>query len=157
MATRDSVLAWETLWIEEPSGLWFMGSQRVGQAWVTKQQCTKNLANTKDLGSPTEPCGPSGVVHSMNFPVFMVDQLVRIHLQWRRPWFDSWVGKIRWRRGEGTGYPLPCSWASLVAQRVKNLTAMQETWVWSLSWEDPLEKVMATHSSILAWRIPWTL
>ena len=45
--------------------------------------------------------------------------------------------------------------ASLVAQMVKNLPAMQETWVRSLGWEDPLEKRMATHSSILAWRIPW--
>ena len=46
--------------------------------------------------------------------------------------------------------------ASLVAQRLKRLPAMQETWVWSLGREDPLEKEMATHSSILAWRIPWT-
>ena len=46
--------------------------------------------------------------------------------------------------------------ASLVAQTVKNLPAMQETPVQSLGWEDPLEKGMATHSSILAWRIPWT-
>ena len=46
--------------------------------------------------------------------------------------------------------------ASLVAQTVKNLPAVQETWVWSLSGEDPLEKEMATHSSILAWIIPWT-
>jgi len=46
--------------------------------------------------------------------------------------------------------------ASLVAQRVEHLPAMWETWVWSLGWEDPLEKEMATHSSILAWRIPWT-
>ena len=46
--------------------------------------------------------------------------------------------------------------ASLVAQLVKNLPAMQETWVQFLGWEDPLEKEMATHSSILAWRIPWT-
>ena len=43
---------------------------------------------------------------------------------------------------------------SLVAQMVKNLPAMQETWVWSLGWEDPLEEDMATHSSILAWRFP---
>ena len=48
------------------------------------------------------------------------------------------------------------TWASLVAQLVKNLPAMQETWVQSLGWEDPLEKGKATHSSILAWRIPWT-
>ena len=45
--------------------------------------------------------------------------------------------------------------ASVVAQTVKNLPAMQETWVRSMSWEDPLEKGMATHCSILAWRIPW--
>ena len=47
-------------------------------------------------------------------------------------------------------------WASLVAKSVKNLPAMQGTQVQSLGWEDPLEKEMATHSSILAWRIPWT-
>ena len=46
--------------------------------------------------------------------------------------------------------------ASLVAQSVKNLPAMQETWFRSLGWEDPLEKEMATHSSILAWKISWT-
>ena len=50
--------------------------------------------------------------------------------------------------------PLPLG-ASLVAQLVKNLSAMQETWVQFLGWEDPLKKEMATHSSILAWRIPW--
>ena len=47
-------------------------------------------------------------------------------------------------------------WASLVAQMVKNLPAMQETQVLSVDWEDPLEKGMANCSSILAWRIPWT-
>ena len=47
-------------------------------------------------------------------------------------------------------------WASLVVQLVKNLPAVQETWVLSLGWEDPLEKEMATYSSILAWRISWT-
>ena len=55
--------------------------------------------------------------------------------------------------GEGIGYPLQYSWASLVAQIVKNPPAMEETWVLSLGWEDPLEKDMATHSSILTWRI----
>ena len=48
-------------------------------------------------------------------------------------------------------------WASLVAQAVKNLPAMQETWVQSLGWEDSLEKVTAMPSSILAWRIPWNV
>ena len=57
---------------------------------------------------------------------------------------------------EGLGYPLQYSWASLVAQMVKNPPARWETWVRSLGQEDPLEKGMATHSSIFAWRIPWT-
>jgi len=55
--------------------------------------------------------------------------------------------------GEGLGYPLQYSWASLVAQMVKKLPEMRETWVRSLGWEDTLEGV-AAHSSILAWRIP---
>ena len=56
--------------------------------------------------------------------------------------------------GEGIGCPLQYSWASLVAQLLKNLPAMWETWVQSLSWEDLLEKETATHSNILAQRIP---
>ena len=59
--------------------------------------------------------------------------------------------------GEGNGYPLQYSWASLVAQLVKNLPLMWETWVRSLVWEDTLEKGRATHSSILAWRITWSV
>ena len=56
--------------------------------------------------------------------------------------------------GEGIDYPLQYSWASRGAQLVKNLAIMQKAWVWFLGWEDPLEKGKATHSSILAWRIP---
>ena len=56
--------------------------------------------------------------------------------------------------GERIGYPLKYPWASLVAQMVKNLPAMQKIWVPSLDWEGPLEEGLATHSSILAWRIP---
>ena len=59
--------------------------------------------------------------------------------------------------GEGNGYPLRYSSVSLVAQLVKSLPAMWETWVRSLGWEDPLEREKAAHSSILAWRIPWTV
>ena len=59
--------------------------------------------------------------------------------------------------GEEIGYPLQYSCASLVAQLVKNLPAMQETWFQSLGWKDSLEKGKATHSSILAWRIPWAV
>ena len=57
---------------------------------------------------------------------------------------------------EGIGYSLQYSWTSQVAQTVKNLPAVWESWGQSLGWEDPLEKGMATHSGILTWRIPWT-
>ena len=65
---------------------------------------------------------------------------------------DPGVGKIP---GEGIGYPLQNSWASLVAQLVKNPPATWDAWVGSLGWKGPLEKGKATHSSILAWRTPW--
>ena len=74
-------------------------------------------------------------------------------MQYMRPQFDSWVGKTRWRR---VSLPTPAV-ASLVAQLVKNPPSMQETWVRSLGWEDALEKGKAAQSSILAWRIPWTV
>ena len=64
------------------------------------------------------------------------------------------VPGLRRSPGGGHGNPFQYSWVSLVAQMVKNLLAMQETQVQSLGWEDPLEEEMATHSSILAWRIP---
>ena len=63
-------------------------------------------------------------------------------------------GSGRSSPGEGIGYPLQFSWASLVAQLVKNPPTMQETWVGSLGWEDSMEKGKATHSGILAWRSP---
>ena len=59
--------------------------------------------------------------------------------------------------GEGIGYPFQYSWASPVAQLVENPPAMLEAKVQSLGWEDPLEKGKTTHSSILAWRIAWTV
>ena len=59
--------------------------------------------------------------------------------------------------GEGIDYLLQYTWASLVAQLVKNPPAMLDTWVQCLGWEDPLEKGKATHSSILAWRRSWTV
>ena len=69
------------------------------------------------------------------------------------------AGYIPWDQKESATeytHTLHCVWASLVAQTVKNLPKMQETLIRSPSWEDPMEKGMATHSSIIAWRIPWT-
>ena len=75
-------------------------------------------------------------------------------MQCQKPGFDPWVGKISWRRDR---LPTPVFLGFLVAQLVKNPPAMWETWVRSLGWEDLLEKGKATHSSILAWRISWTI
>ena len=76
-----------------------------------------------------------------------------LRMQWRNPGPIPGSGRSP---GERIGYPLQYSWASLMAQMEKNPPAMPETWVQFLGWEDPLEKGMETHSSILAWRIPWT-
>ena len=67
----------------------------------------------------------------------------------------GWIPPLGRSAGKGIGYPLQYSWASLIAQLVKNLLAMRETWVPSLGWEDPLEKGKGAHPSILSWRIPW--
>ena len=72
------------------------------------------------------------------------------------PMRETWVRSLGQEDPLEKGYPLQYSWSSFVAQLVKNLPAMQKTWVQSLVWEDPLEESMATRSSILAWRIPWT-
>ena len=69
----------------------------------------------------------------------------------------GWIPESGRSAGEGIGYPLQYSWASLVAQLVKNPPAMQENWAQPLGWEDPLEKGNTIHSSILAWRNPWTV
>ena len=68
----------------------------------------------------------------------------------------GFIPGLKISHGEGIGYHLQYSWASLVDQLVKNLPAMQETCVLSLSQGDPLEKGLATHYSILAWSTPWT-
>ena len=82
---------------------------------------------------------------SLNIWKFMVHRLLKPGLENFKHYF-----------GEGNGNPLQYSWASLVAQPIKNLPAMQETWVRSLGWKDPLEKGMAVYSTILAQRILWT-
>ena len=75
----------------------------------------------------------------------------RICHQCRRPQFNSWVVNFTWRRDR---LPTPVFLGFVIAQKVKNPPARQETWVSSLGWEDPLKKGMTTHSGILSWRIP---
>ena len=133
MAIHSSTLAWKIPWVEEPGRLQSMGSQRVGHYWAT----------------------------SLSLFTFM---------RWRRTWQPTPVFLPGESQGRGSlvaaVYGVGHDWrdsaaaaanglrASLVVQMEKNLPAMQETWVPSLGWEDPLEEGMATHSSILAWRIP---
>ena len=95
------------------------------------------------------------ILRSFYWCISLVAQLVKNlpAMQETPVWFLGWEDSPR----EGIGYLLQYSWASLVVQLVKNPPAMWETWVQSLGWEDTLEKGMATHSSILAWRIPWTI
>ena len=124
IVTHSSILAWEIPWTEEPGGLQTMGLQRVGHGLVTKQQ-----QHFGDVVFPKSSVGKESTCNAGD------------------P--GSIPGSERYP-GEGIGYPLQYSWASLVAQLVKNLPAMWETWLRSLGWEDPLEKGKATHSSILA-------
>ena len=91
------------------------------------------------LAKVTSPLDTAHTLHAGSLPVLV-----------------AWEGKknmlayCKWFRSR----PFLSIWVSLVAQMVKNSSAMQETWIQSLGWEDPLEEGMATHSSILAWRIP---
>ena len=102
--------------------------------------------NTKEMVK-TSPSNAWGTTLIPGLGTSQLSQLVK-----KLPGLIPWSGRST---GEGIGYPHQYSCTSLVAQLVKNLPAMRETWVQSLSWEEPLEKGKATHSSILAWRIPW--
>ena len=85
------------------------------------------------------------------FVYILIAQFVNDPPAMQRPRFNPWTRKIPWRRDR---LPTPVFLGFLVTQLVKHPPAMRETWVWSLGWEDPLEKGKATHASILAWRIP---
>ena len=97
------------------------------------------------LCNPTDCSLPGSSIHG----IFQA-----IVLEWIARDPGSVLGLVR-SAGEGIGYSPQYSWASLVAQLVKNPPAMRETWVQSLGWEGPLEKEMAIHSSTIAWKIPW--
>ena len=135
MAPHSSTLGWKIpSWMEEPGRLQFMGSRRVEHDWVT----------------------------SLSLFTFM---------HWRRKWQPTPVFLPGESQGRGSlvGCPLwgcteldttEVTWQQQqqqplqVTQTEKNLPTVQETWVWSLDQEDTMEKAMATHSSILSWRIP---
>ena len=129
----------------KPTGLLFTASQ---VALVVKE----SACNARDLGWSLDQEDPLEK-ETATTPVFLPGEL---HRQRRLVSYSPWGHKESDMTEKLTLSLSNTNWASLVTQMVKNQPAMQETWVWSLGREDPLEKGMVTHSSILAWRIPWT-
>jgi len=127
MSLSSSGSCW---WTEKPEVLQSMRSQRVRCDWSTELNWMESERAS------------------------LMAQLVESTCNAGDPSLISRSGRST---GEGIGYLLQYSWVSLVAHLVKNLPAMPETWVRSRGWEDPLAKGKATHSSILAWWVPWTV
>ena len=135
MATHFSTLASKIPWTEEPPRLQSMGSQRVGQDWATSLSLFTFMHWRRKWQPP---------------PVFLPGES-----QDGGAWWAAVYGAAQSRtRLKRLSSSSSSRIASQVAQIVKNPPAMWETWVRSLGWEDPLEEEMATHSRILAWRIP---
>ena len=133
MAIHSSILAWRIPWTEEPGGQQSLGRKDP----LEEGMPTHSSVLAWRIPWTEEPGGQQPI------------ELQRV----RHDWSDLGCrfGKVRLN-------PLSCPHGpSPVAQTVKNLPAMQKTPVRSLGWEDPLEKGMAIHSRILAWRIPWTV
>ena len=169
MATHSSVLTWRLPGTGEPGGLPSMGSHRVRHDWSDLAVAAAPAALTEEGELLKQSLHFSGFSQeNVPFP-----NLLRL-VWWRgaefRTWLQSWLDqhflppglcqvsaswwekKLLWEFGKGQARGI---WGSLVAQMVKNLPTMWKTWVWSLGREDPLEKGIAIHSSILAWKIPW--
>ena len=144
MATHSSVLAWRIPGTGNPGGLPSMGSHRVGHDWSD----TAAAAAEHIEGTP----------HKLRFveSKFLVLNWNIVDLQYCVS-FKCTAKWISFTYMHCFMYTYTQYMASLVAQSGKNLLAVQETRVQSLGWEDPLEKEMASHSSILAWKIPWIM
>ena len=140
MATHSSILAWEIPWTEEPGSLPFMEWQRVRHNLVTKQKFYELYFDISSI---------------LSFPGFHSVSFTRNLLFFLSIFYFTFLGLIRFISSNSKhDYEL---WASLVAQLVRNLPAMWETWVRCPGWEDPLEKATSTHSGVLALRILGTV
>ena len=120
--------------------LWKIGSQGILTNWVGRVGKERKWVfnDSRDCDLPSRCCFVQiGLVERLGLFLYRIHSMYGFY-NIQHVWNIQYV------------------WVSLVAQTVKNLPAMWETWVWSLGREDPLEKGMATHSSILDWRIPWT-
>ena len=142
MATYSSVLAWRIPGMGEPGGLLSMGSHRVGHDW-------------SDLAAEATQYPFNPLLICLN-----PWELVSNYCYWE-PWLKQTLLCIVWKPAFHDDLWITLLWYSLyglpwVAQVVKNLPVRQDTQAWFLGQEDQLEKEMATHSSILAWKVPWT-
>ena len=124
--------------LENPrdGGAWWAAIYEVSQSQTQLKRLSSSSRRGRILGSPGSSVGKESACNTGD-PCLI-------------PWLER-------STGEGIGYPLQYSWASLVPQLVKNTPAMQEIWVQSLGREDTLKKGMTTHSYILDWRIPQTV
>ena len=141
MAPRSSTLAWKISWPEEPGRLQSMGSLRARH--------TEQLHFDFSLSCIGEGNGNPLQCSCLENP--------RDGGAWEAAVYGVAQSRPRLKRLSSSSSSNVYRGPSPVAQLVKNLPAMQETWVQSLGWEDALEKGRTTHSSILAWRIPWTV
>ena len=165
-------------------GLFTALSIRLHSLRILEAHNTLHLTNCHSSSLKPTTTPPRNVTSSVKLPKlpwtllshltllehWILNQVIYIYLFLTKGFPDNSVGKestcnadsisipVSGRpAGEGIGYPVQYSWAFLVAQLVKNLPAIRETWVRSLGWADPPEKGKATQASILAWRIPWTV
>ena len=138
MATHSSILAWSySSWGRKESDM---------TEWLTHTYTHKNRIRKK--------LKTSGSISATKTEVFAKLSGKEFACNAGDPTLIPGFGRSA---GEGIGYPLQYFWAFLVAQLIKNPPAVWETEVQSLDWEDPPEKGKATHSGMLAWRIPWTV
>ena len=143
MAPHSSTLAWKIPWTEEPGGLQSMRSLRVGHDWATSLHFSLSCIGEGN-GNPLQ-C--SCLENPRDGGAWWA-AIYGVAQSWTRlKWLSSSSREGKWPTQSQT---------SLVVQTVKNLPAMWKIWVWTLGWEDPLEKGMATYFSILAQRIPRT-
>ena len=174
MATHSSILASEIPWTEKPGGVQSMGSQK-SRTQLSNQTTNNSIHSRYNIYSPWCTLLVSyfdtnlRLTYSETHHISMIQRLNFLSLRIicnsvtsTNLVVDLLISSIRLcicekqRLRRDHLFQLTFHNASLMAQSLKRLPTMQETWVRSLGREDPLEKEMATHSSILAWRIPWT-
>ena len=146
----------------------FSRVQLFATPWITALQASLSITNSRSSLRLTSIesvmpsihlilCRPFLLLPTIPPSIRLLSNESTLHMTWPKYlrqcwgfWFNSWVRKILWRRDK---LPTPV-FMGFPGSPVKNLPAMWETWVWSLGWKDPVEEGMATHSSLLAWKIP---